>query len=311
VTAQSQSNEAANQSAVFQQIEATLFKNPNPAAAPDRTVVNDRSLPAEQALTQRQIEPSQSRGEIPQHSEQVYSQANVSSTSNAGEPANVLAPQFSGQVVAPSRGSHSTAVNGDEIYYDPQVATASHSATPIGEAAIDPGSNPMTNAMVGAGLVGRQNQSDSNAAQPFQGYSNLKIGETIQNLAINTGLVLVVAVAFLLLVKGRNGWSGSAQTAAKPAKQAPVCQIEQTIPLGGKSVLKVVRIGGQQLAIAMDTGGIKSVVSLASGFDEALESAAEPESAPAIDHLQEIMKHLDLGRTAEKRGRSSFYSSET
>lgn len=153
-----------------------------------------------------------------------------------------------------------------------------------------------SNAKVGQSAAADATDSEK-SPEPFQGFNNLQLGETVKKLAINTGLVLVVAVAFILITKKNK--LGSA-TSTKPLKATPVCHVEQTVSLGGKSLLKVVRIGSQQLAIAMDTGGIKSVVSLTSGFEEALETASEPETPPNLDHLLEIMKHLDLGRGKSK-----------
>lgn len=133
---------------------------------------------------------------------------------------------------------------------------------------------------------------DSAKTGSFSGFRQVPLNDTVKKLAINTGLVLVVAVALLLVMKKRTGTSSTGNA----NKHQAAVEIEQTVNLGGKSVLKIVRIGAQQLAIAMDPGGIKSVVSLSSGFAETMESVAEEEPIVPPHHWMEIMKQLERAR---------------
>ncbi len=263
----------------------------NQSAATPNTLSNSSnySVPKNPAATQSELGSALFR----QLESTIFKETQATQTSPSASAATVLAAQ-----------SHREDANhADQIFHDPQVAPAAAQMLATGSEGVKLAVDALPTTVPTDPSVSKPLTTESLAAasdtspEPFQGFNSLQLGETVKKLAINTGLVLMVAVAFILITKKNK--TGIAKL-TKPQKSAAVCQVEQTINLGGKSILKIVRIGTQQLAIAMDSGGIKSVVSLTSGFEDAMDSVSEPETPPNLDHLLEIMKHLDLGREKSK-----------
>ncbi|MEZ6095526.1 MAG: flagellar biosynthetic protein FliO [Pirellulaceae bacterium] len=118
------------------------------------------------------------------------------------------------------------------------------------------------------------------AGKPGLGFENLELDGTVKKIILNTLLVLAVAVMFLYFA--RKTKAGNSLVAKR---NKPEFGIEQTLPLGNKATLKLVRIGEHQVLIAMDSSGVKSVVSLHESFNGALEELEQQElaaAAPAI-----------------------------
>ncbi len=62
----------------------------------------------------------------------------------------------------------------------------------------------------------------------------------------------------------------------------------ETLPLGNRCLVHLVRIGKQQVLVGLDGGGLKSLVALPEAFDDALAEAQEVppiEAAPALAAL--------------------------
>lgn len=117
----------------------------------------------------------------------------------------------------------------------------------------------------------------SGERRPFAGVESLQVSSTLQKIALNTGLVIVASLALMVVV--RRSWPG-AKPLNRPA--ASVIRVEQSLNLGGKAELKVVRCGLNQVLVAIDAGGIKSVVPLepALNVEEEIAEAAEPAVNP-------------------------------
>ncbi len=98
------------------------------------------------------------------------------------------------------------------------------------------------------------------------GLLNLELDSTVKKIILNTLLVLAVAVAFVYGLRKSKRGQASASTKPKPA-----IGIEQTLALGNKATLKLVRVGDHQVLIAMDSSGVKSVVSLHEPFMQSVE----------------------------------------
>jgi len=50
--------------------------------------------------------------------------------------------------------------------------------------------------------------------------------------------------------------------------------VVETLPLGNRCLVHLVRVGSQQVLVGVDGGGLKSVVALPAAFDETLVDAA-------------------------------------
>jgi flagellar biogenesis protein FliO len=110
----------------------------------------------------------------------------------------------------------------------------------------------------------------------FQGVESLQLNSTVVKVGLNTLLVLAASIGLIVVV--RRGMPRQAQ-AAKP--QTSRLRIEQTLSLGGKAELKVVRCGLHQVLVAIDNGGIKSVVALEPSLEPERENLEPPvESQP-------------------------------
>ncbi len=74
-----------------------------------------------------------------------------------------------------------------------------------------------------------------------------------------------------------------------PAADGP--RVEQTLALGNKSLLRVVRVGKQQVLVATDSTGIRSMVPVPGEFSELVDEPAEeqvtPEQEQFFNHLME------------------------
>lgn len=119
--------------------------------------------------------------------------------------------------------------------------------------------------------------------------------ETIQRIAIS--LCLVLTVAFLLLVVAKRWWAGAKSTSlsfkgSKPSRMGLPIQILNQIRLDAKSQLYLVRANEQTILVAVDAGGIKSVLPLQSDFGSALEQFSQPVETGSRSIVQEIEKEL-------------------
>jgi flagellar biogenesis protein FliO len=119
--------------------------------------------------------------------------------------------------------------------------------------------------------------------KPVQPLPGLELSGTLKKIILNTILVLAVAVTFIYIATKtrRNG----VIPGGKPRSNIA---IEQTLSLGNKAVLKIVRIGEQQVLIAMDATGVKSVVSLQEPFLNGLE-ANEISEAPKLKQPEPVL----------------------
>jgi flagellar biogenesis protein FliO len=65
----------------------------------------------------------------------------------------------------------------------------------------------------------------------------------------------------------------------------------ETLPLGNRCLVHLVRVGNRQVLVGLDAGGLKSLVALPDAFDDALARVEEtpaaeaPPMAPALAAL--------------------------
>lgn len=131
----------------------------------------------------------------------------------------------------------------------------------------------------------------------FKGVESLKLDSTIVKIGLNTLLVLAASIGLIVVV--RRTLPRQAQAAKSPTGRL---RIEQTLSLGGKAELKVVRCGLHQVLVAIDSGGIKSVVALEPSLEperENLEPAVESQPPAPLKEPVNIEQFVKMIRDME------------
>lgn len=98
-----------------------------------------------------------------------------------------------------------------------------------------------------------------------------------EKLAINTVIVMVCGVGFILIAKQ---WFKLKQPASKSSDLA--FEIKSKIQVAPKSHLMLVHLGSERLVVATDASGVKSVLRLTETFADTLDSLAEDEIPAAL-----------------------------
>lgn len=128
----------------------------------------------------------------------------------------------------------------------------------------------------GAGKPAPTRSEGTGKLAAFKGVESLQLDSTIVKIGLNTLLVLAASVGLIMVV--RRGLPRQAQASKSPTGRL---RIEQSLSLGGKAELKVVRCGLHQVLVAIDSGGIKSVVALEPSLEPERENLEPPvESQP-------------------------------
>jgi flagellar biogenesis protein FliO len=96
----------------------------------------------------------------------------------------------------------------------------------------------------------------------------------LTRLGIGTAVVLVLCVVTLLVCRR---WL---RRLPGPEAANTRMVLVETLPLGNRCQVHLVRVGKQQVLVGLDGAGLKSLVALPEAFDEALVEAQE---APATD----------------------------
>jgi flagellar biogenesis protein FliO len=107
-------------------------------------------------------------------------------------------------------------------------------------------------------------------------------GAMLTRLGVGTAVVLALCVGSLVVcrrwLRRLPGQGGT------PTHMTLV----ETLPLGNRCLVHLVRVGKQQVLVGLDGGGLKSLVALPEAFDDALVEAQEAppiETAPALAAL--------------------------
>jgi flagellar biogenesis protein FliO len=95
----------------------------------------------------------------------------------------------------------------------------------------------------------------------------------LTRLGVGTAVVLVLCVATLVFCRR---WLR--QVPGQGGGNTRMTLVE-TLPLGNRCLVHLVRVGRQQVLVGLDGGGLKSLVALPDAFDDAL---AEAQEAPAV-----------------------------
>jgi flagellar biogenesis protein FliO len=105
----------------------------------------------------------------------------------------------------------------------------------------------------------------------------------LTRLGIGTAIVLILCVGSMLL--GRK-WLRRLSGQGTGGVQM---SLVETLPLGGRCALHLVRVGKQQVLVGIDASGVKSLVALPEVFDDTLAAASSEgqpsDSAPATLRL--------------------------
>lgn len=182
---------------------------------------------------------------------------------------------------------------------------ASGSASTTLKAPASPGSGLTRSGKSGA-------DSASSRLKAFQGVESLQLDSTMVKVGLNTLLVLAATVGLILVARK----TLPRQPLAQP-KPVGRLRIEQSLSLGGKAELKVVRCGLNQVLVAIDAGGIRSVVALEPALEterEHLEPAAPSPLAVAskdtvnkepvnIEQFVKMIKDMEGDFMAARTGR--------
>lgn len=131
----------------------------------------------------------------------------------------------------------------------------------------------------------------------FKGVESLKLDSTVVKIGLNTLLVLAASIGLIVVV--RRTMPRQAQATKSPTGRL---RIEQTLSLGGKAELKVVRCGLHQVLVAIDNGGIKSVVALEPSLEperENLEPAVESQPPAPLKEPVNIEQFVKMIRDME------------
>ncbi len=93
-------------------------------------------------------------------------------------------------------------------------------------------------------------------------------------LGLGTAFVLVLCVATILLSKR---WLRPPNAAITTTNRLALVE---TLPLGNRCVVHLVRVGRQQVLVGVDGAGVKSLVALPELFEDALTQAETTEAPP-------------------------------
>lgn len=96
-------------------------------------------------------------------------------------------------------------------------------------------------------------------------------------LFLGTAFVLVLSVVVIFLSRR---WL---RQVGAPSAATGRLAIVETLPLGNRCALHLVRVGRQQVLVGVDAAGLKSLVALPELFDEALAEAEQPAPLPSLD----------------------------
>lgn len=171
---------------------------------------------------------------------------------------------------------------------DDQVRPASLDAVPAGPQEPEAAGLSLQRALEGTSGRWNARPREAGAAgrQPFAGPAGLEVSGSIRQLAFATLVSLLGVVVIVVVNKTLRRNQGSART---PAGEGP--RVEQTLALGNKSLLRVVRVGKQQVLVATDATGIRSMVPVPGEFaafvEEPLEEQVTPEQEQFFNHLME------------------------
>jgi Flagellar biosynthesis protein, FliO len=170
-----------------------------------------------------------------------------------------------------------------------QPANAALSSAPGGRgnetADLESGPLPAPNDASGW-WTARARGSQPPGRKPFAGPAGLEVSSSIRQLAFATLVSLLGVVVIVMVSKTvrRNQ-----RPMKSPAADGP--RVEQTLALGNKSLLRVVRVGKQQVLVATDATGIRSIVPVPGEFGELVDEPAEeqitPEQEQFFNHLME------------------------
>jgi len=96
----------------------------------------------------------------------------------------------------------------------------------------------------------------------------------LTRLGVGTAVVLALCVATLFVCRR---WL---RRLPGPETGNTRMTLLETLPLGNRCLVHLVRVGKQQVLVGLDGGGLKSLVALPEAFDEAL---AEAQDAPTLE----------------------------
>jgi flagellar biogenesis protein FliO len=132
----------------------------------------------------------------------------------------------------------------------------------------------------------RPRSAPRSSRQPFAGPAGLEVSGSVRQLAFATLVSLLGVVVIVVVTKAVRRQPGVARPASTAAPH-----VEQSLSLGNKSLLRVVRVGKQQVLVATDATGIRSMVAIPGEFSELVEEPAEeqvtPEQEQFFNHLME------------------------
>jgi flagellar biogenesis protein FliO len=179
----------------------------------------------------------------------------------------------------------------------PEVGSVSNSAVTPATGKTNPKSTATTTS--GSNLSkGSPSRSEGlGKLAAFNGVESLKLDSTVVKIGLNTLLVLAASIGLIVVV--RRSLPRQAQAAKSAAGRL---RIEQTLSLGGKAELKVVRCGLHQVLVAIDNGGIKSVVALEPSLEterENLEPTVESQPPAPLKEPVNIEQFVKMIRDME------------
>lgn len=157
----------------------------------------------------------------------------------------------------------------------------------------------------GGGRLG--SASAGNRLAAFQGVESLQLNSTLVKVGLNTLLVLAATIGLIVVFR-----KTLPRQSTSPQRPVGRLQIEQTLSLGGKAELKVVRCGLNQVLVAIDGGGIRSVVALEPALETEQEhlapaSAGQPSVPPKepvnIEQFVKMIKDMEGDFMAARTGR--------
>jgi flagellar biogenesis protein FliO len=219
--------------------------------------------------------------------------------SPAGEPEKANTPELSQNQVAASNHPATTRVAGIEALVgqgiwnsanENQIPSAHQPTGPI-RSLSEPHSEsqkPIYDSQIQLASLSASETTGSRAT-PFAGPASLELSETVRKIAFATAVSMLGCVVLVFVAKL---WQGR----RSPATQAPsgggrnrntAPRVEQSLSLGNKSLLRLVRVGNQQVLVATDATGIKSVLAIQPDFDSMLDD--KPDSVSTESDLQKML----------------------
>ncbi|MFM7563822.1 MAG: flagellar biosynthetic protein FliO [Planctomycetota bacterium] len=179
----------------------------------------------------------------------------------------------------------------------PEVGSVSNSAVMTGSGKANPKSPATTTSGTALGKGSPKQSEGLGKLAAFKGVESLKLDSTVVKIGLNTLLVLAASIGLIVVV--RRTMPRQVQAAKSPTGRL---RIEQTLSLGGKAELKVVRCGLHQVLVAIDNGGIKSVVALEPSLEperENLEPAVESQPHAPLKEPVNIEQFVKMIRDME------------